>query len=131
MKRHGPLPEPLVGAILEQLLQGLAYLHANNVIHRDIKPENILVSLNTLKIADFGWAVVSSGRRNTFCGTLDYLSPEMLKGDLHDSKVDIWATGVLAFELVVGKTPFEEETYSSTLSSIVDSETQFPTWTSN
>ena len=56
--------------------------------------------------------MVSKSRRSTFCGTLDYLSPEMLRGEHHDEKVDVWAVGVLAFELATGKTPFEEAHYS-------------------
>lgn len=89
------------------------------MIHRDLKPENILVTSDCVKIGDFGWAVASESRRNTFCGTLDYLSPEMLKGEYHDSKVDIWALGILAFELSTGSTPFEQQTYAATLSNIV------------
>ena len=79
-----------------------------------------MVSGSSVKIADFGWAIVSKSRRNTFCGTLDYLSPEMLRGEHHDSKVDVWAVGVLAFELATGKTPFEESTSTETLTRIVE-----------
>jgi serine/threonine protein kinase len=54
-------------------------MHARGVIHRDIKPENLLISGDTIKIADFGWSVYTpSDRRKTLCGTLDYLPPEML-----------------------------------------------------
>ena len=70
--------------------------------------------------------MVTKSRRTTFCGTLDYLSPEMLKGDHHDSKVDIWAVGILAFELATGATPFEESNYSETLANIVEEEIVFP-----
>jgi aurora kinase, other len=115
-----------VAKIIQQTCQGLAYLHANHIIHRDIKPENILVSVDSIKIADFGWAVVARSRRNTFCGTLDYLSPEMLRGELHDAKVDIWALGILAFELITGKTPFEENSYTGTLARIVEESIAFP-----
>lgn len=60
--------------------QAIKYCHSKHIIHRDIKPENILIGLkDTLKIADFGWAVhAPSSRRDTFCGTLDYLPPEMV-----------------------------------------------------
>ena len=82
------------------------------MIHRDIKPENLLNCLGTLKLADFGWSVhAPSNRRQTMCGTLDYLPPEMLvrgkTANTYDNKVDIWSVGILAYEFVVGKPPFE------------------------
>lgn len=65
------------------------------------------VTQGILKIGDFGWAVhVANGLRQTFCGTPLYVSPEVLKGDFYDSKIDIWAIGVLTYELLVGKVPF-------------------------
>jgi len=69
-----------------QLTEALSYLHSKEVIHRDIKPENLLNSQGTIKIADFGWSVYApqEGRRETLCGTLDYLPPEMVVGDKHD-----------------------------------------------
>ena len=83
------------------------------VIHRDIKPENLLLDIRKdLKIADFGWSVHSpSSKRATLCGTLDYLPPEMVEGQHHDEKVDLWALGILCFELLVGHPPFESESH--------------------
>ncbi|VDM67769.1 unnamed protein product [Strongylus vulgaris] len=74
---------------VRQLADALSYCHAKRVIHRDIKPENILLDQKgNVKIADFGWAVVSSySRRQTVCGTLDYLPPEMISGRSHDHTV--------------------------------------------
>lgn len=63
MKRLGTFNELQVSKIIKQVCQGLSYLHANNVIHRDIKPENILVAGDTVKIADFGWAIYSQTKR--------------------------------------------------------------------
>ncbi|CAJ0749759.1 18139_t:CDS:2, partial [Entrophospora sp. SA101] len=73
-----------------------------------IKPENLLLGPNNdLKIADFGWSVHAPGqRRRTFCGTLDYLPPEMVDGLVHDSKADLWNLGVLCYELLSGTVPF-------------------------
>ena len=63
-----------------------------------------------LKIADFGWSVhAPSSRRNTLCGTLDYLPPEMVENKTHDEKVDHWGLGVLCYEFLVGSPPFEEK----------------------
>jgi len=72
-----------------ELSQALSYCHTKHVIHRDIKPENLLIGHNgELKIADFGWSVhAPTSRRNTLCGTLDYLPPEMVEGREHDEQV--------------------------------------------
>lgn len=84
-------------------------MHLMNVIHRDLKPENILCFTNNVfKISDFGWSVhTPSNRRKTLCGTLDYLCPEMVNNRAHNHKVDLWTIGVLAYELVTGRPPFE------------------------
>lgn len=92
------------------MTDALIYLHSKHIIHRDIKPENLLLSsTGDLKIGDFGWSVhAPSNRRTTLCGTLDYLPPEMVEGREHGAKVDLWALGVLAYEFLVGKPPFED-----------------------
>jgi len=90
------------------------------VIHRDIKPENLLLGLSgELKMADFGWSVhAPSSRRETLCGTLDYLPPEMVNGQPHDHTVDLWGVGVLTYEFLVGHPPFISETYDGTYNKI-------------
>lgn len=99
---------------IAQMANALRYLHRKHIIHRDIKPENILVGLHgELKVSDFGWSVHSpSGRRQTMCGTLDYLPPEMVdprrSNKPYDEKVDLWALGVLMYEFLVGRAPFED-----------------------
>jgi serine/threonine protein kinase len=110
------------------MTQSLIYLHEKQVIHRDIKPENLLNSMGTIKIADFGWSVYSpkEGRRETLCGTLDYLPPEMVTGDNHDYRVDIWSLGILLFEFCVGVPPFETDTHDETYVRIKDVDLQFP-----
>lgn len=61
-----------------------------------------------MKICDFGWAVdISDGLRNTFCGTPLYVSPDVLRGDMYDEKIDLWGIGILTYELLVGKVPFK------------------------
>lgn len=94
----------------------LKYCHSKKVIHRDIKPENLLIGAkNELKIADFGWSVhAPSSRRTTMCGTLDYLAPEMLDNQKYDEKVDLWCLGVLCYEFLVGKPPFEANSVAAT-----------------
>ena len=95
-------------------------MHQNNVLHRDIKPENIVIIhvlivfiKGCVKLCDFGWAVNKKSKedlRTTFCGTPLYLSPELLSGAKYDEKVDIWAIGVLTYELLLEDSPFQIET---------------------
>ncbi|KJH50744.1 kinase domain protein [Dictyocaulus viviparus] len=120
LKKKGRLEEPEAAKYVRQLADALSYCHAKKVIHRDIKPENILLDRKgNVKIADFGWAVVSShSRRETICGTLDYLPPEMICGGTHDHTVDNWAIGILLHEMLVGRPPFEFPDQNQTLAAI-------------
>ena len=93
---------PSAGRYVAQIASALKYIHNVDVIHRDLKPENVLLGAKEeAKLADFGWCVhTPQSRRNTFCGTLDYLSPEMLAGSPHDKHVDHWSLGCLTFEVL-------------------------------
>lgn len=113
---------------IKALAGALEYCHKKHVIHRDIKPENLLLDLKgNLKIADFGWSVhAPNKRRTTLCGTLDYLPPEMILGEDHDTMVDVWSLGVLMYEFLVGKPPFEAERHDETYKKIVKVDLHFP-----
>lgn len=121
-------PEPLAAKFIMQLAEALQYLHKKNIIHRDIKPENLLVDhRGDLKIADFGWSVHAPGRRRqTLCGTLDYLPPEMVEQRTYNTTADIWCLGVLCYEFLVGKPPFEAEGQSATYANITSGSYTFP-----
>jgi len=87
------------------------YLHSMDppIIHRDIKPENILLDAEgAVKVADFGWSNFfnETATRMTYCGTPEYLAPEMITQSGHDKSLDIWNLGVLLFELLTGNPPF-------------------------
>ncbi|KAK6039079.1 kinase domain protein, partial [Cooperia oncophora] len=101
--------------------------------HRDIKPENLLIAHNEeLKIADFGWSVhAPKKRRQTMCGTLDYLPPEIVLGEEHQEYVDIWSLGVLCYEFLVGKPPFEHDDSTSTYQAIHNVRYTFPSYVSS
>ncbi|KAM9235530.1 striated muscle preferentially expressed protein kinase [Leptosomus discolor] len=96
-----------------QLLQGLEYLHSRRIVHLDIKPDNVIISgMNALKIIDFGSAQTYNplvlrqlGRR---VGTLEYMSPEVVKGDPVGSAADVWGVGVLTYIMLSGRSPFFE-----------------------
>jgi len=113
---------------IKQLSSALKYCHEKKVIHRDIKPENLLLNLSgDLKIADFGWSVhAPSSRRNTLCGTLDYLPPEMVENKAHDEKVDLWSLGVLCYEFLCGNPPFEANSGAETYKRIRSVDLKFP-----
>ena len=92
-----------------QMINAVYYLHSNNIIHRDIKPENILISKdNKLKLCDFGWAKeLTLENRSTFCGTMEYMAPEIVGSENYDYSVDIWSLGILLYELLFGHSPFK------------------------
>lgn len=124
----GHFSESVAAKFIVQVAKALHYLHSKKIIHRDIKPENLLLGAkNEVKIADFGWSVhAPSSRRATLCGTIDYLPPEMVQGKTYDETVDLWSLGVLAFEFLFGKPPFENKTYSRTYYNIVHGYYCFP-----
>lgn len=114
---------------IKQVLNAIIYLHSNDIIHRDLKPENLLNSYGTLKLADFGWSVYSpesGAKRKTFCGTLDYVPPEMVQGEKYDYHSDNWSIGIMTFEFVTGSPPFGKQSQTETLESIVKSELIIP-----
>ncbi|XP_062060378.1 aurora kinase A isoform X1 [Lepus europaeus] len=128
LQKLSKFDEQRTATYITELANALLYCHSKRVIHRDIKPENLLLgSAGELKIADFGWSVhAPSSRRTTLCGTLDYLPPEMIEGRMHDEKVDLWSLGVLCYEFLVGKPPFEANTYQETYRRISRVEFTFP-----
>lgn len=102
--------EKFVSKGMMQVLRAVDYLHRNHIAHRDIKPENIVVTNGTLKLCDFGWAAnCETGMKKTFCGTLDYVSPEILEEREYHLSVDLWSLGVLTFEMLAGFPPFQED----------------------
>ena len=94
-----------------QIVNAVYFLHQNNIIHRDIKPENILIGENdVLKLCDFGWAKeLNVNKRATFCGTMEYMAPEIVGSEMYDFSVDIWSLGILLYELIMGHSPFRSK----------------------
>jgi aurora kinase len=125
---HHRFPEREAARYIASLARALQYCHQRHVIHRDIKPENMLLdSRGEVKIADFGWSVhAPTTRRKTLCGTLDYLSPEMVEGKEHDASVDLWCLGVLCYEFLVGEPPFVAAEQQETFHKIRNVELNFP-----
>jgi eukaryotic-like serine/threonine-protein kinase len=107
------LPRERALRIALGLCDALEYIHSQGVVHRDLKPENIIVDAeDRIKLIDFGIASLAGARRLTFgklskiMGTPDYISPEQVRGKRGDARSDIYATGVMLYEMLTGTTPF-------------------------
>jgi serine/threonine protein kinase len=133
MKKQGSFTEKDAFNIFTQTSLGIDFLHKNKIIHRDLKPENLLLDKKrTIKLCDFGWSAESNNDcRFTFCGTVDYMAPEMVKGKPMNSKsigqgysyaVDIWCLGVLLYELLHGYAPFSGKDQGDTMKKIRNKE---------
>lgn len=123
----GRLSPVMASSYIAQTAAGLDYCHQRSVIHRDIKPENLLMGADgRIKIADFGWSIRTRQNRRTLCGTLDYLPPEMIEKTAHNTQVDVWALGVLAYEFLVGKAPFAARDRASIYRRITHVDLKFP-----
>jgi len=116
--RNGPLNEKLAVFIIQQLASAVDYIQSQNIMHRDLKLSNILLTgdLNdpntTVKLCDFGLACRKEHpdeEHFTFCGTANYIAPEIVSNNAHDFPADLWSLGCLFYAMVVGDAPFEEE----------------------
>ena len=115
-------------SIVKAVLTGLSYLHAQGIIHADVKPENVVGKGDLAKITDFGHSHYTNGKNYGCTGTLDYLSPEMIKCSCYDASTDIWSVGVMAYELLTGDPPFYRDTQEETLAAIVKGTFDFPSY---
>jgi serine/threonine-protein kinase len=113
VQEHAPLPPEDAIALIRKVAEGMAYCHAQGVIHRDLKPENILVTTEGQPvILDFGLALTDSAHRVTYAnlsaaaGTPDYMAPEQVEGQRGDVRTDLYALGIILYELLAGKPPF-------------------------
>ncbi|XP_075168112.1 serine/threonine-protein kinase N isoform X9 [Haematobia irritans] len=109
---------------------GLQYLHENKIIYRDLKLDNLLLDTDGyVKIADFGLCKEGMGfgdRTGTFCGTPEFLAPEVLTETSYTRAVDWWGLGVLIFEMLVGESPFPGDDEEEVFDSIVNDEVRYP-----
>src|SRR5215471_19394638 len=115
IKSFGRLPPSEAVFIIQAVAQSIKYIHDNGIVHRDIKSNNIkITAAGEVKLLDFGIAKSSSTPSLTVdgsvVGTLQYLSPEQIRGGNADARSDIWALGVVLYEMVTGRAPFEATT---------------------
>src|SRR5271157_5783503 len=113
LNQQGKLPADRAVRLTLRILDALEYIHSHGVVHRDLKPENIMVDPEDhIKLIDFGIAASAGARRLTFAkfsqtmGTPDYISPEQVRGKRGDARSDIYALGVMLYEMLTGKVPF-------------------------
>jgi serine/threonine-protein kinase len=109
---YGPLPAVRALEMMAQILSGLAAAHRAGILHRDLKPDNVLLADDgRVKLGDFGLARAISAHTSTgdLVGTIAYLSPELVTRGQADARSDVYAAGILLFELLTGKQPFEGE----------------------
>ena len=123
LKRQVRFDQRTAAQYMREVIEAVRYIHSFSpkIIHRDIKPENLLLDDNyRVLLSDFGWSnfLDDNEFRKTFCGTPEYLSPEMAKKSGHNEMVDIWALGVLMFEFLAGYAPFSGSTPKELYSNI-------------
>jgi serine/threonine protein kinase len=116
LNEQGKLPPERAVRIALRICEVLEYIHKQGIVHRDLKPDNIMVDdEDCVKLIDFGIAAKSGSRRLTFTklsqvmGTAEYISPEQVKGKRGDARSDLYALGIMLYEMLTGKTPFSGE----------------------
>jgi tetratricopeptide (TPR) repeat protein len=122
---HGRLPVEQCLEIAIQITQGLAAAHAQGIVHRDLKPGNVMVTREgRIKLLDFGLAKLAAvapiTRSGATMGTLAYMSPEQLRGEEADARADVWALGVVLYEMLAGERAFQGETEAALLYAILE-----------
>ena len=122
LKEHSPVPVGLAVEIVRRILEALDYAHGEKIIHRDLKPANLMVDMEhgvRIRILDFGIAIVDefdhAGRQTAegsgdLMGTLLYMAPEQFKGQLLTNACDLYAVGLITWEMLMGRAVFEGET---------------------
>lgn len=129
--KNGRMEVPQVQKIFTQLVGAVSYVHAKQCVHRDLKLENILLDKHgNVKLVDFGFTREYQGSTSylqTWCGTVCYSAPEMLKGEKYaGEKVDVWSLGIILFALLSGELPFDDDEESVTKGMILRDEPNFP-----
>ena len=136
---RGPVPLAKVSALADQILDALDAAHRNGIVHRDLKPDNILLTKSGVKVLDFGLAKVAHAAavdssthavtesvnltaEGSVLGTLPYMSPEQIEGREADARSDIFAFGIILYELITGTRPFKGETPANLVVSILKEE---------
>lgn len=122
LKHKGSFRETAARFYVASVVEGLAYIHSIGYVYRDLKPENLMLdATGYVKIVDFGFAkkIGRNEKTWTFCGTPDYMAPEIVMNHGHDFGADLWSVGVLIFELLCGRPPFAAKDPMDTYNKII------------
>lgn len=112
--------------LLIQTLQALTYLHRRDILHHDLKPENVLISGGQVRVLDFGLAVMhNQSREDDSFGTIFYLPPEIYEGGVYSQAGDMYALGVMAYEMLAGRHPFYGDDVSDFIDRVLTAEPDF------
>src|SRR4030095_12629755 len=114
IESQGVLAPPVAVGLFQQALEGTGFAHRHHIIHRDLKPSNVMLpEIGVIKVMDFGLARVLGAahltRAGRLVGTLEYVSPEQIRGEETDVRSDIYSLGVVLYELITGRLPFESD----------------------
>ncbi|KAI4902236.1 hypothetical protein NFI96_010090 [Prochilodus magdalenae] len=129
LKEVGRFEESIAVFITACVVEAFAYLHKKNIMYRDLKPENLMLdSKGYVKLVDFGFAKeLRRGQKTySFCGTPEYMAPEIIQNQGHDFAADFWSLGVLIFELLMGSPPFSSSEPQKIYAKILDGVMKFP-----
>jgi len=133
LKKEGRFTEARVKFYAAQITCAISHLHSLGIVYRDLKPENILLDSNgNVTITDFGLSkeIKQDEGTHTFCGTPEYLAPEVLKGQGHGMAVDWWSLGTLIYEMLTGLPPFYSQNINIMYQKILNGELRFPSYVS-
>ncbi|KNC78816.1 AGC/SGK protein kinase, variant [Sphaeroforma arctica JP610] len=134
LQREQSFPETRVRFYTAEIVSAMDFMHKNGVLYRDLKPENILLcSDGHVALTDFGLCkenIDEAARTETFCGTPDYLAPEVLLKQPYGHAVDWWSLGVVVYEMLVGLPPFYSKNYKTLYDKILKSDPRIPNYVS-
>eukprot|EP01088_Endostelium_zonatum_P000318 TRINITY_DN1059_c0_g1_i1.p1 TRINITY_DN1059_c0_g1~~TRINITY_DN1059_c0_g1_i1.p1 ORF type:complete len:439 (-),score=98.32 TRINITY_DN1059_c0_g1_i1:187-1503(-) len=133
LKNEGRFPEERVRLYAAEIASALSHLHSLDIVYRDLKPENILLNNDGhIVITDFGLSkeINPTEGTQTFCGTPEYLAPEVLRGEGHGTPVDWWSLGTLMYEMLTGLPPFYSQNINIMYQKILSGELRFPSYVS-